>query len=100
MFAFVIKLKTQFSLHNCQFFSRRIMETLKKKRNLAEISRETPENTRNSQSQNILDPGMAQEYVSQVSEGLKGGSLKKFPKNSVGRSRVFWLLCPGLTSFF
>ena len=44
------------------------METLKSKRKLAAVSREAPENSRNSQSQNTLDPGTAQEYISQVSE--------------------------------
>ena len=48
------------------------METLSKKRNLAAISRETPEKTRNSQSQNTLDLEMAQEYFWQVSEEIEG----------------------------
>ena len=42
--------------------------------------RETPENTRNSQSQNTLDPGMAQEYISQVSEEIEGRVIKKLSK--------------------
>ena len=48
------------------------MATLRDKRELAAVSRETPENTMNSQSQNTLDPGMAQEYISQVSEEIEG----------------------------
>ena len=44
------------------------MATLRNKRKLAAVSRETPENTRNSQSQNTLDPEIAQEYISQISE--------------------------------
>ena len=48
------------------------MATLRNKRKLAAVSRKTPENTRNRQSQNTLDPGMAQEYILQVSEQIKG----------------------------
>ena len=42
--------------------------------------RETPENKRNSQSQNKLDPGMAQENISQVSEEIEGRVTKKLSK--------------------
>ena len=48
------------------------MATLRNKRRLAAVSRETTENTRNSQSQNTLDPGMAQEYICQASKKLEG----------------------------
>ena len=34
------------------------------------VSGETPENTMNSLSQNAIDPEMAQEYISQVSEEI------------------------------
>ena len=44
---------------------------------VAAVSRETPEYTRSSQSENILDPGMALEYISQVSEEIKGRVTKK-----------------------
>ena len=53
------------------------MATLKNKRKLAAVSRETPENTRNTQSQNTLDPRMAQEYISQVSKEIEGSVTKK-----------------------
>ena len=56
------------------------MATLRNKKKVAAVSRETPENTRNSQSQNTLDPGMAQEYISQVSEEIKRRVTKKFSK--------------------
>ena len=56
------------------------MATLRNKRKLAAVSRETPENTRNSQSQNTLDPEMAQEYISQISEEIEGRVTKKFSK--------------------
>ena len=56
------------------------MAILRNKKKLAAVSRETPESTRNSQSQNTLDPGMAQEYVYQVSEEIEGRVTKKLSK--------------------
>ena len=56
------------------------MATLRNERKLAAISRETPENTRNSQSQNTLDPERAQEYISQVSEEIEGRVTKRLSK--------------------
>ena len=56
------------------------MATLRNKRKLAAVSRETPENTRNSQSQNTLGPEMAQEVISQVSEEIQGRVTKKLSK--------------------
>ena len=57
------------------------MATLRNRRKLAAFSRETPENTRNSQSQNRLDPEMAQEYISQVAEEIEGRLTKNFSKD-------------------
>ena len=56
------------------------MATLRNKKKLAAISRETAENTRNSLSQNTLDPGMAQEYISQVSEEIEERVTKRLSK--------------------
>ena len=56
------------------------MATLRNKRKLAAVSRATHENTRNTQSQNTLDPEMAQEYISQVSEKIEGRVIKKLSK--------------------
>ena len=53
------------------------MATLRKKRKLEAVSREKPENTRTSHSQNTLVPEIAQEYISQVSEEIKGRLTKK-----------------------
>ena len=53
------------------------MATLRNKRKLVAVSKETPENTRNSQSQNTLDPEMAPEYISWVSEEIEGRVIKK-----------------------
>ena len=70
-FRLCCKIKNQFSLLSWQNFSLRLMATLSNKRKLAAVSRETPNNTRNTQSQNTLHPGMAQEYISQVSEEIE-----------------------------
>ena len=56
------------------------MATLRNKRKLAAVLREAPENTTNSQSQNTLDPEMAQEYISQVSEEIEGRVTRKLSK--------------------
>ena len=62
------------------------MVTLRKKRKLAADSRETPENTGNNQSQSTVDPGMghktlspgmAEEYMTQVSDEFEGRVTKK-----------------------
>ena len=56
------------------------MATLRNKRKLATVSRETPESTRNSRAQNTLDPESTQDYVSQVSEEIGGRVTKKLSK--------------------
>ena len=53
------------------------MATLRNKRKLAAVSRETSENTRNNQSQNTLNRGMDEEYITQVSEEIEGRVTKK-----------------------
>ena len=69
------------------------MATLRKKRKSAAVSRETPENTKNSQSQSTLDPGMAQEIISQVSEETEGRVTKKLSKDiSQTESRILGAL--------
>ena len=97
---FVTKMKNQFSFHNQQSFSFRIMAASRNKMKLAATSRGTPENTRNTQSQNALDPGKAQECISQVSEEIEERFTKNFPKNSTGGYRAFWVLCLNLTNLF
>ena len=47
------------------------MATLRNKRKLAAVSGETAENTRNNQSQNTLNPGMAEKYITQVFEKIE-----------------------------
>ena len=65
------------------------MATLRNKRKLAAVSRETLENTRNNHSQNTLDPETAQEYISQVSEEIEVSVTKKLSKKfSKTKSRI------------
>ena len=69
------------------------MGTLRKKRKLAAVSREAPANTRNSQSQNMLDQEMAEEYISQVSEEIEARVTKKLSKEfSRTESRILCAL--------
>ena len=69
------------------------MATLRNKRKLAAVWRETPENTRNNQSQKTLDPGMAEEYITQVSEEIEERVTKKLSQEfSRTESRVFGAL--------
>ena len=69
------------------------MAILGNKRKLATVSRETSENTRSSQSQNTLNPEMAQEYISQVSEEIEERVTKKLSKEfSWTESRILGAL--------
>ena len=56
------------------------MATLRNKRKLAAVYRETPEGSRGSRAQNILDPELTQDYISQVSEEIEGRVTKKLSK--------------------
>ena len=56
------------------------MATLRNKRKLAAVSRETPEVSRSSRGRNILDPELTQDYISQVSEEIEGRVTKKLSK--------------------
>ena len=53
------------------------MATLRNNRKLAAVSRETPEGRR---GRNVLDPEVAQDYISQVSEQIEGRVTKKLSK--------------------
>ena len=69
------------------------MATLRNKRKLAAVSRETPEKTRTSQSQNTLDPEMAQEYISRDSDEIEGRVTEKLSKEfSRTESRILGAL--------
>ena len=56
------------------------MATLRNKRKLAAVSRETPESNRGSRGRNLLDPELTQDYISQVSEEIEGRVTKKLSK--------------------
>ena len=72
-----MKLKNQFSLHNSQNFSLRIMATLSNERKIAAFSGKKPETTRNKTH-------LIRKWLKSISprslERLKGGSLKKLSK--------------------
>ena len=69
------------------------MATLRNKRKLAAVSRETPESTRSGRTQSILDPELTQDYISQVSEEIEGGVTKKLSKEfSRTESRILGAL--------
>ena len=52
------------------------MATLRNKRKSAAASRKTPEGNRISRAQNVLDPELTQDYISQVSEEIEGRVTK------------------------
>ena len=56
------------------------MATLRNKRKLVAISRETPESNRGSRGRNVLDPELTQDYISQVSEEIEGRVTKRLSK--------------------
>ena len=69
------------------------MATLRNKRKLAAVSRETPESTRNGRAPSVLDPELTQEYISQVSEEIEGRVTKKLSKEfSRTESRILGAL--------
>ena len=69
------------------------MVTLRNKRKLAAVSRETPEGSRNSRGQNVLDPELTQDNISQVSEEIEGRVTKKLSKEfSKTESRILGAL--------
>ena len=69
------------------------MTTLRNKRKLAAVSRETPEGSRSSRGQTVLDPELTQDYISQVSEEIEGRVTKKLSKEfSKTESRILGAL--------
>ena len=75
------------------------MATLRNKRKFAAVSRETPEGSRSSGAQNVLDPDLTQAYISQVSAEIEGRVTKKLSKEfSKTESRILGAL-PKLDEF-
>ena len=69
------------------------MATLRNKRKLAAVSRETPEGSGSSRGQTVLDPELTQDYISQISEEIEGRVTKKLSKEfSKTESRILGAL--------
>ena len=69
------------------------MATLRNKRKLAAVSRETPGSTGSGKALSVLDPELTQEYISQVSEEIEGRVTKKLSKEfSRTESRILGAL--------
>ena len=68
-------LKIQFSLQSNTFPQE--MATLRNKQALAVDSRQTEEHTKNSQPQSTFVPGITEEFITQVSNGIEGRLTKK-----------------------
>ena len=64
-----------------KIFPSRNMATLRNKRKLAAVSRETPEGSRSSRGLNALDPELTQDYISRVSQEIEGRVTKKLSKD-------------------
>ena len=57
------------------------------------VSGETPKNTRNNQSQNTLNPGIAEEYITKISKEIERRITKKlFQEFSRTESRILGAL--------
>ena len=57
------------------------MATLRNKRKLAAVSRETPEGSRGSRGRNVLDSELSQDHISQVSKEIEWRVTKKLSKD-------------------
>ena len=69
------------------------MSTLRNKRKLAAVSRETQECPRNSQSQNTSAPGITKENIAQISAEIESRVTEKLsPKFSRTESRILGAL--------
>ena len=69
------------------------MATLRNKRKLAAVSRETPDSCRGSRGRKVLYPELTQDYISQVSEEIEGRATKKLSKEcSKTESRILGAL--------
>ena len=76
------------------------MATLRNKRKLAAVSRETPEGSRSSRGHTVLDPELTHDYISQVSDEIEGWVTKKLSKEfSKTESRILGTLSK-LDEFF
>ena len=66
---------------------------IEKQEKIAAVSRETPEGSRSSRGQTVLDPELTKDYISQVSEKIEGRVTKKLSKEfSKTESRILGAL--------
>ena len=71
----------------------RIMATVRNKRKLAAVSRDTQESARKGQSQNTFVPGLTEEYITQGSEEVEGRVTKRLSQDfSRTESRILGAL--------
>ena len=76
------------------------MATLRNKRKLAAVSRDTQESARYGQSQNTFVSAMTEEYIIQVSDELEGRAIKK-PSQEFSRTESRILeRCQNSMNFF
>ena len=75
------------------------MATLRNRRKLAAMSKETQGYPRNNQLQNSSAPGITEEYIAQVSEEMGEELLRNYPRKSTGQSPASWVPCPSYTNF-
>ena len=69
------------------------MATLRNKKKLTAVSKETPGGSRSSRGQTVLDPELTQDCISQVSEEIEGRVTKKLSKEfSKTESRILGAL--------
>ena len=69
------------------------MATLRSKRKLAAMARETQEYLRNNQSRNSAAPGITEDYIAQVSEEIEERVTKKLSQEfSRTKSRILGAL--------
>ena len=69
------------------------MATLRNKRKLASVLRETPKGSKSSRTQNVLDSELNEDYIFQVSEEIEGRVTKKLSKElSKTESRILGTL--------
>ena len=90
---FVNSRTDKFSLNHWQDFPSRNVATLRNKRKLAAVSRERPEGSKRSRRQNLLDPELTQDYVSQFAEEIEGRVTNKLTEEfSKTESRILGAL--------
>ena len=66
------------------FILLKTVATLRNRRKLAAVSRDTQENTRKSQTQDTFTPGVTKEYITHVSEESEGRVNKKLSQEFIG----------------